>query len=226
MDPILYPRRQNLDHSSPWGVEYPEYFLTICCRTMGTSQLCRTGVGEKVLELVRKYHQTRCWHSPIALLMPDHLHAIVQIPRDLTLVSVIRNFKQACAKQVGIAWQRGFFEHRLRGAESSQQKYRYIEMNPVRAGLVKKPEDWPWQIRFNDRGKEIKIPRSNHSIGQAAESACPYQDSNHLKFNVGRDDQTRVGEGWSSDGYFKDRALNLSIGQAASLLAPTRTRII
>lgn len=173
MDPILYPRRQNLDHSSPWGVEYPEYFLTICCRKMGANQLCRDGIGPRVLELVRKYHQARRWHCSIVLLMPDHLHAIIQTPENLTLDLVVRHFKQACAKQTGVAWQRGFFEHRLRGRDSSQQKYRYIEMNPVRAGLVKKPEDWPWQIRFNNRGKEIKIPRSNHSIGRAASLLAP-----------------------------------------------------
>jgi len=157
MHPVLYPRRRNLDHSTPWGVEYPEYFLTICCRKMGVNQLCKDGVGERVMELVRKYHQARRWHCSIALLMPDHFHAIVQIPENLRLVFVIRYFKQTCARQTGLAWQRGFFEHRIRCHESAQQKYRYIEMNPVRAGLVKNAEDWPWRIRFNDRGKEILI---------------------------------------------------------------------
>ena len=155
MDPILYPRRRHLDHSTPWGVDYPEYFLTICCRKMGTNQLCQNGVGERVLDLIRKYQKTHRWHCSIALLMPDHLHAIVQISRDLKLVSVLRNFKQACAKQAKVSWQRGIFEHRLRGNESAQQKYRYIEKNPVRAGLIKRAEDWPWRIQFNDHGKEF-----------------------------------------------------------------------
>jgi REP element-mobilizing transposase RayT len=151
MDLILYPRRRNLDHSTPWDVEYPEYFLTICCRPMGTNQLCKNGQGEKILDLAQRYQETHRWHCSIALLMPDHLHAIVQIPQRLKLVSVVRSFKQAGAKQAGVLWQRGFFEHRIRDDESAQQKYRYIEMNPVRAGLVKKAEDWPWRVRFNDR---------------------------------------------------------------------------
>ena len=170
---MLYPQRRHLDHGTPWGLEYPEFFLTICCQEMGSNQLCRQGAGKRVIELVRKYHQTRRWHCSIALLMPDHLHAIVQTPENLTLDGVVRYFKQACAKQIGLVWQRGFFEHRLRGAASSQQKYRYIEMNPVRAGLIQKSKEWPWRIQFNDRGKEIQPSDLNRSIGRAASLLAP-----------------------------------------------------
>ena len=175
MDPILYPRRRHLDHSTPWGVEYPEFFITLCCASKGLNQLCQEGVGEGVLNLIRKYQISRRWHCSIALLMPDHLHAILQIPARLQLVEVIRCFKQASAKQTGIRWQRGFFDYRIRNDESAQNKYRYIEMNPVRLGLVTNPTDWPWRIGFNDQGQEIEQANLNLSIGQAAESACPYQ---------------------------------------------------
>jgi hypothetical protein len=60
------------------------------------------GGGEGDGGLARKYHQTHRWHGSIALLMPAHLHAIVQIPENLTLVAVIRFFKQSCAKQAGV----------------------------------------------------------------------------------------------------------------------------
>jgi hypothetical protein len=36
------------------------------------------------------------------------------------------------------------FDHRLRRDESLDEKARYILANPVRAGLVKREEDWPW----------------------------------------------------------------------------------
>ena len=176
MNPTLYPRRRPLDHSTPWGVEYPEFFITLCCASKGRNQLCWEGVGQRILNLIRKYQLSRRWHCSIALLMPDHLHAIVQIPQKLPIVEVIRCFKQTCAKQASIAWQRDFFDHRLRGPASSQQTYRYIEMNPVRAGFITHPNDWPWRINFNDHGEEIEPSSSNLSIGQAAESACPYRN--------------------------------------------------
>jgi len=48
-------------------------------------------------------------------------------------------------KEDGIAgpyWQKGFFDHVLRGSESASEKWEYVRDNPVRAGLVKCREDW------------------------------------------------------------------------------------
>ena len=42
------------------------------------------------------------------------------------------------------AWQDGFFDHLLRSGESYAEKWNYVRMNPVRAGLVARPEDWPY----------------------------------------------------------------------------------
>jgi hypothetical protein len=42
-----------------------------------------------------------------------------------------------------VHWQEDFFEHRLRNDETARQKGDYILANPVRAGLVAKPGDWP-----------------------------------------------------------------------------------
>ena len=42
-------------------------------------------------------------------------------------------------------WQPGFFDHLLRHNESYAEKWNYVWHNPVRAGLVARPEDWPYQ---------------------------------------------------------------------------------
>ncbi len=42
-------------------------------------------------------------------------------------------------------WQARFFDHLLRTPESHSEKWEYIRNNPVRAGLVKQPDDWPFQ---------------------------------------------------------------------------------
>jgi REP element-mobilizing transposase RayT len=42
-------------------------------------------------------------------------------------------------------WQRGFFDHLIRNTESYAQKWDYVRENPVRAGLVSRREDWPFQ---------------------------------------------------------------------------------
>ena len=81
------------------------------------------------------------------LLMPDHLHALVSFPTNKGMKTVVTEWKKYVAREFGIRWQRGFFDHRLRGDESLRDKEDYIRLNPVRAGLVSRPEDWPyvWQ---------------------------------------------------------------------------------
>jgi putative transposase len=82
-------------------------------------------------------------------LMPDHLH--VEIVADPDLVLWVRLFKSATAAQAarlglqGRLWQRGFHDRCLaRTDETLADVARYIVENPVRAGLVQRPEDWPY----------------------------------------------------------------------------------
>jgi hypothetical protein len=42
-------------------------------------------------------------------------------------------------------WQKGFFDHLIRNSESYAQKWEYVRENPVRAGLVKHADAWPYQ---------------------------------------------------------------------------------
>jgi len=42
-------------------------------------------------------------------------------------------------------WQEGFFDHVLRNGESYAQKWNYVRVNPVRAGVSRTPEEWPYQ---------------------------------------------------------------------------------
>lgn len=76
--------------------------------------------------------------------MPDHLHALLSFPKAENLGTAIRMWKGYQTKQLKIEWQEGFFDHRVRSDESTEEKRQYILMNPVRAGLVARPEDWPY----------------------------------------------------------------------------------
>jgi hypothetical protein len=40
------------------------------------------------------------------------------------------------------------FDHVLRNDESYSQKWEYVRKNPVRAGLVQRTDDWPYQGEF------------------------------------------------------------------------------
>jgi putative transposase len=85
------------------------------------------------------------------VIMPDHLHAFVALDGyELDLSSWIKSLKNTLSKrlremdQPGPHWQKGFFDHVLRSGDSYSQKWEYVLQNPVRAGLVRECEDWPY----------------------------------------------------------------------------------
>jgi putative transposase len=76
--------------------------------------------------------------------MPDHLHALILFAPDSSMKQTMSNFNEITAKRAEINWQRDFFYHRLREQNALQLKGNYIRQNPVRAGLVTTPNDWPY----------------------------------------------------------------------------------
>ncbi len=46
-------------------------------------------------------------------------------------------------------WQPDCWDTQMRSGEHYHEKWEYVRHNPVRKGLVDKPEDWPWQGELN-----------------------------------------------------------------------------
>ena len=108
---------------------------------------------------------SRCFNNPAFLgdatpiawvLMPDHLHVLLQLGQRDSLAHVVSRMKATSARAVngvlnrqGTLWSRAFHDHAVRSDESMQTIARYIVMNPVRAGLVKRAGDYPfWNAMF------------------------------------------------------------------------------
>jgi REP element-mobilizing transposase RayT len=93
------------------------------------------------------------------VIMPDHVHLFVRGGEDFRLGRWVGLLKQALAKASNLPraktqlWQEGFFDHVLRSDESYSQKWNYVRENPMRAGLIKSAEEWPYQgeIVYIDR---------------------------------------------------------------------------
>ena len=138
------PQRRWLYHAPPDWVKDATYFITICCHTRGVDQLCTPPeIVDQLFAAVAHYHDQQRWYTHLWLLMPDHLHALVACPRADDLAKLIAAWKRHTARHAGIRWQSGFFDHRLRNGENFEEKAAYIRTNPVRKGLVTRPEDWP-----------------------------------------------------------------------------------
>jgi putative transposase len=110
----------------------------------------RSALARPVFETVRDHPL-----SLAACLMPDHLHWLL---RDAASMSeAVQRFKTWTARLVrqagvpGRVWQRSFHDHLVRSEEDLLVVARYIADNPVRAGLVERAEDYPFQVVHAER---------------------------------------------------------------------------
>ena len=85
------------------------------------------------------------------VFLPDHFHLLLK-PTDKSNFSDIMhslkpNFTKAYKQAVGVAgsmrfWQKRFWDHVIRDEQDSQRHLDYVHYNPVKHGLVARPEDW------------------------------------------------------------------------------------
>jgi putative transposase len=97
------------------------------------------------------------WETGIYVLMPDHLHLLASPGKiEHSLDDWIRYWKSLATKRLGRSvcrWQQFSFHHTIRSFESAEGKRDYILQNPVRRGLVRRAEEWPYQgeiFRFRE----------------------------------------------------------------------------
>jgi REP element-mobilizing transposase RayT len=84
------------------------------------------------------------------VVMPDHLHWLMQLKDDSQLSALMRTVKCVSSWQIntvlnrsGRLWQPGYHDHALRKEEDLVTTARYVVANPLRSGLVKRIGDYP-----------------------------------------------------------------------------------
>lgn len=145
-DDQALPQRKWLRHDIPDTINdpFPVFFLTICCQQRHTNQLATEAVWLDLLDTILTRNASGLWRSTLFLTMPDHIHGIFRFEGAKPMKQVITDWKRWTSRQLGITWQKGFFDHRLRSEGSATEKRLYILQNPVRANLVEHPNDWPF----------------------------------------------------------------------------------
>jgi putative transposase len=136
----------------------PLFFVTIC--TLHRRKIPSLEAAQEALAI---YGARGAAEFNVGLgryvIMPDHLHFFVRGDQSFGLGNWVKGLKRAILEtfpneQRRALWQPGFFDHLLRNDESYAQKWEYVRQNPMRAGLVESPEDWPYQ------GEIVYIDRS------------------------------------------------------------------
>jgi putative transposase len=111
------------------------------------------------------------------VVMPDHVHAIVWFPEPDQVSHFVKQWKQRSAVNIKRLvttflvryaetfeltepiWQAGSYDFNLFTEETTEEKLAYMHQNPVRAGLVSKPCDWPWSsARHYEACRPVGVP--------------------------------------------------------------------
>jgi putative transposase len=101
---------------------------------------------EQDLERVRRWYGCSI---TAYVIMPEHVHLLISEPERSELSLVIQMLKQVTSRKLRPPsyprfWQVRYYDFPVWTEAKRIEKLRYIHRNPVKRGLVAKPEGWPW----------------------------------------------------------------------------------
>ena len=94
------------------------------------------------------------------VVMPEHIHLLVNGPQISTLDRAIKAIKLSVAlrRLERPFWQARYYDFNVFTEEKRIEKLRYMHRNPVVRGLVEKPEQWEWSsFRHYSTGVEGSV---------------------------------------------------------------------
>ena len=94
------------------------------------------------------------------VVMPNHVHCLMTRFEEYELSAILHSLKSFTAHEAnktlrreGQFWIEDYFDRYIRNAEHFEKTVKYIENNPVKAGLCLRPEDWPYSSAWFKKQK-------------------------------------------------------------------------
>jgi putative transposase len=123
------------------------HFITFSCyrRQPLLASARAKGLFEQALEQARRVYR---FHVTGYVIMPEHVHLLISEPERSTLARPLQAMKQSVARKLIRGrqhfWQARYYDFNVWTKRKRVDKLRYMHRNPVKRGLVEKPEDWSW----------------------------------------------------------------------------------
>jgi REP element-mobilizing transposase RayT len=127
--------------------------------TIGPTWLKEARVADLVANALH-YRDGKTYRLDAYSIMPNHVHSVFaplarnDLPTPLS--SIMHSLKRNTARRAnlvldrsGAFWEHESFDHYIRNRTEWNRIVKYILENPVKAGLVKSSNDWPWNY-FRD----------------------------------------------------------------------------
>jgi putative transposase len=142
--------------------------------TSKTSMGCHLLQSERnanlLIDVLRTYMAEHKFKVHDFVIMPDHLHILMTVEDEMTIEKAMQLIKGRFSFRLsnefgfrGEIWQRGFSEVQVLNKDSFQQHREYIAMNPVKAGLVVSPQQYPYCFEFLAKRKARERQLANES---------------------------------------------------------------
>ncbi|MBI5288982.1 MAG: transposase [Chloroflexi bacterium] len=169
---VFEPRR-----SSPRMVSFPYrggYRYHLVFTTRGLKPLLRGRWAELAVDELKAAATTAGFVVEAFCVMPNHIHVL--LAGDAVLDSDLKGFAHRFKQTVGFRfkhatgerlWHRSYYDHVVRSNEPMLPHVAYILNNPVAAGLVETPADWPHcgpaealeevSAPLQDRSKDLSV---------------------------------------------------------------------
>jgi len=129
---------------------YKRTFFVTTKTSMGGQLLQSVRFASLFVDVLRTCIAAQRFQVHDFVVMPDHVHLLLSVT-DISIEKAMQFIKGGFSYRVkrdlgysGEIWQRGFSEVRVDGPESFDRHREYIAQNPVRAGLVRTGESYPW----------------------------------------------------------------------------------
>ena len=138
----------------------------------GPMWLTDPGIAQMVVEALRYGQEQRGFYTLRAyVVMPNHVHILIEPYSELA--AIMRWLKGRTARmpnrilgRMGQAfWQDESYDHFIRSPQELTYTARYIEENPLRAGLVESADQWLWSSAAPDRPQKTMACPTSYKIG-------------------------------------------------------------
>ena len=144
-------RNTNPDH-----IQQGSRTFFISSRTsLGLPLLQTERMANLFIDVLRTYVAEKKFRINDFVVMPDHFHLLITLDGALTIEKALQlikgNFSYRAKRELGFQreiWQRGFSDERVWDRESFLAHRSYIDDNPVKAGLARSAEEYPYCSAF------------------------------------------------------------------------------
>jgi REP element-mobilizing transposase RayT len=117
---------------------------------LGSAVLRDERCARAVADALRHYDSER-YALQAWCVMPNHVHVLVATNEAYELGAIVQAWKSFTARRInallarrGTVWAPDYFDRFMRDQRHWDTTKTYIEMNPVKAGLCARPQDWPF----------------------------------------------------------------------------------